>query len=1032
MKKIFNLLLFTLGLNSLSAQTLPTFQAPEPSKVFEFTKYDQIPVGEYTGVPAISLPLHSLKVDDVEIPIGLQYHAGGIRTTEEASNVGLGWNMNFGQISQTINDKDDLLLVQYRKKLLRYQKAVYPVIYEWPMNCFNLSATTCQLLPNGTNCTPEPTFVTSAPSVLNSIFIATNGYPLDPLEGKSFCATKDEDVTDFELDTEPDIFRVNFFGHSLKFIKRFDTTNGTIEILNNKGYKIEMFTDAASTINWKVITPDGDQYIFGKYRQDYNSTSTDGITPDFMRSGGNSYTNNWSLIKIITNKNKVIDFEYTDFGQTKTNSYSQKLMIISNMVTSNFSPPNIGQITSYANFSDGFFDGTGSNIYPLTYSAMYEKMIYVSKITTPTETVTFQYSDRTDRMNDKKMDQIVIKNLKSEIFKTFNFSYNYFTATETGNLFVISNPQGSPNPNPAILPTHNTQRLKLLSVQQVGSNPYTFVYDANILPRKTSTAVDFWGFYNGKTTNTSLAPNPASVGYPALGNNGNDKSAYIDYAKASTLKEIIYPTGGKISYEYELNEYERAAFETVLPNAGNVTGTSTKGNGIRIKSISLSDRNVPQKKTNYSYAGGISLVPFEIMKHYSAATAKLMSTGTDDPFPYYHCSTFSVDEFHNTNFQRPALLGSYNMVGYSEVTMTEIGLSGNGKTVYKFANKRDEKSFHQHDYMLGIEMPSLMDINATENGKILSEEIYADGNTTPILKKEYSYSTLKSNIFYGNLIVPFRNRIGFDCGSGNCWAYYKPQHLVGYYAIYDKQSLLDSEKVTETFNTGSKWNITNYSYDANNRIYNKANKDQFGNILTSESTVFQGSPALTAKNWLTLPAHRTVVQNGQSQNLNYFYTIQGDLTLPSYINMLPISAATEYETKVIYDLYDDIGNLLQFHNNNGINTCVIWGYKKSLPIAKIENASYSEFSSLVANLQSLSDIGTPANLNAALNSLRTALPNAMVTTYTHIPSVGVSTITDPKGNTTTYNYDTSNRLLYVKDKDNKILSKNEYNYRPLN
>jgi YD repeat-containing protein len=54
----------------------------------------------------------------------------------------------------------------------------------------------------------------------------------------------------------------------------------------------------------------------------------------------------------------------------------------------------------------------------------------------------------------------------------------------------------------------------------------------------------------------------------------------------------------------------------------------------------------------------------------------------------------------------------------------------------------------------------------------------------------------------------------------------------------------------------------------------------------------------------------------------------------------------------------------------------------------------------------------------------------MITTYTHIPLIGVSTITDPKGDKITYTYDAANRLQNVKDKNDNILSENEYHYKP--
>ncbi|TCN60148.1 sugar-binding protein [Flavobacterium circumlabens] len=160
----------------------------------------------------------------------------------------------------------------------------------------------------------------------------------------------------------------------------------------------------------------------------------------------------------------------------------------------------------------------------------------------------------------------------------------------------------------------------------------------------------------------------------------------------------------------------------------------------------------------------------------------------------------------------------------------------------------------------------------------------------------------------------------------------------------------------------------------------------------------------------------------------------GNLLLPKFIYAakFPNSfSGNSVEKKITYDKYDDKGNILQYTLESGIPTAIIWGYNKTQPIAKIENATYAQVSSYVTNLQNLSDTGTEANLITALNALRTALPGTiMVSTYTYIPLVGVSTITDPKGDITTFTYDTFGRLEFVKDKNGSISSENQYNYKP--
>src|SRR5690606_3203815 len=142
--------------------------------------------------------------------------------------------------------------------------------------------------------------------------------------------------------------------------------------------------------------------------------------------------------------------------------------------------------------------------------------------------------------------------------------------------------------------------------------------------------------------------------------------------------------------------------------------------------------------------------------------------------------------------------------------------------------------------------------------------------------------------------------------------------------------------------------------------------------------------------------------------------------------------------RIEFKAYDSDGNILQVRKTDGIDICYIYGYDNYLPIAKIENAAYSQVQSYVTNLQFLSDADDDHCLDSgscdekclrmALNTLRSSLPNALVTTYTYDPLIGVTSITDPRGDTIYYEYDDFNRLKHIKDSDGNILSKNEYHY----
>ncbi len=61
-------------------------------------KYGNYQVNMYTGVPDISIPLYQLQVGELSVPISISYHASGIKVSDIASNVGLGWSLFAGGI----------------------------------------------------------------------------------------------------------------------------------------------------------------------------------------------------------------------------------------------------------------------------------------------------------------------------------------------------------------------------------------------------------------------------------------------------------------------------------------------------------------------------------------------------------------------------------------------------------------------------------------------------------------------------------------------------------------------------------------------------------------------------------------------------------------------------------------------------------------------------------------------------------------------------------------------------------------------
>ena len=144
------------------------------------------------------------------------------------------------------------------------------------------------------------------------------------------------------------------------------------------------------------------------------------------------------------------------------------------------------------------------------------------------------------------------------------------------------------------------------------------------------------------------------------------------------------------------------------------------------------------------------------------------------------------------------------------------------------------------------------------------------------------------------------------------------------------------------------------------------------------------------------------------------------------------------ETRLIYHNYDLFGNPLYISKGDADKIVYLWSYSGQYPIAEIKNASYADVLAVVKTVFGVSDIDAlsklvvPNEKTLKGDNLQKALPNALITTYTYKPLVGMTSMTDPRGGTTTYEYDSFGRLSKVKDANGKVINTYDYHYqRPL-
>ena len=401
-------------------------------------------------------------------------------------------------------------------------------------------------------------------------------------------------------DTEPDIFNYNFLGSSGKFILKKKATSGsTIEVIKlvQNSDKIQFIESTGSFI---VTTPDG---FKGEFTIREFSTTISGTSPNssftyspslvdmlsLMKSGARS-ASSWHLTKIISPKGREVIFNYKVNATTKLSDYltlgsiswaeerSINTQLVSNMV----------DVKGWSRVMNEqvYLESIVAVDYDLKIELTYATRTDIQKpMTTNVTENSWINSIKGDRGNNLgtildplRLTGVVVKNNSGSNF--FNLSttlyQSYFNSAATDKL--------------------NLTRLKLDSVK-VGDQVHKFKYN-NITHSKATRGIDYWGFYNGKDSNTEIVPvistNPP-IGAQLISTlkdnyyfQTTNRAADFNFGKAGLLYEVEFPTKGKVVYEYEPHVYKLEGSEIAPP-----TGSS----------LSISGLGVAKDSTSFYYSG---------------------------------------------------------------------------------------------------------------------------------------------------------------------------------------------------------------------------------------------------------------------------------------------------------------------------------------------------------------------------------------------------------------------------------------------
>lgn len=265
---VFLMMAFTpvFGQNLPDSKIFSNHLPPSPNAA-SINKFSESEVDLYTGKANINIPIYNFKSGDITIPISLSYNTKGIKVSDEASWVGLGWSLNCGGvISRVINGKDDFHTRGY---------------------------------------------------VLGDELPATgNGMLLDYYLTYRF--DNPDDITKLELyhngtdDAQPDDFYFSFLGFSGEL---FFEKGSAKACLVDQSSNLEFNYDFESN-TWVVLDNSGWKYYFEKHEISRSLTQTSSIPPP---SPSGTYSEEaisaWYLTRITTPKGDHVTLEYKETGK---------------------------------------------------------------------------------------------------------------------------------------------------------------------------------------------------------------------------------------------------------------------------------------------------------------------------------------------------------------------------------------------------------------------------------------------------------------------------------------------------------------------------------------------------------------------------------------------------------------------------------------------------------------------------------------------------------------------------------------------
>ena len=986
-------------------------------------QYIETPVGHYTGLPNINIPLTTLTQGDIRLPVSVSYHAAANKVGAIASPTGLGWSLNAGgSISRVVRGLPDDSETPNNGFLTFIQNP--DVSYEQLIGGNNDRWSNLDLLSQGCADSEPDLFYFNVNGLSGKFAFDWDGSLIVDSDRKvqvtPFFANDDNTETIIKWEIIDDrgfkyVFEELDYTHienfvilsctfvqdfvSSWYVSRIEDVNGlnSINFLYDP-YPTTFTFDRSATI--QHATPDTDLNCGGSV------TGTLSFSANEMSHGGkiireiNSSEGNKILFKALETRtdltdvnqppvNSLDEIEIRDYNNVLINQflldydYSTGRLTLkeiqecgSNGVCSppylfGYLGPELPERTSYAQDHWGFFNGATSN----------NHLVPGAFITLdPNDESKDAYSPGANREPSPEHMQAGI--LYSMIYPSgarteFEYEPHDYAHTQTGRLLEkekkarqvsLSKSGGAcDNPTSCIAEAWDEQAFCIISDKDL------VVIDVI----STVSTYTIEGYFGG-----GLAPGVEIVDFSGntYFSTGSSNETLTDKIKLppgnyrARVRAVLKDPGGAA--------VDMASLDVSWEDEGENLIKKKMGGGVRIKRIkdfSNPSDHIPRiRKYAYELGDGMSSgVIYKEPRYVFDQTNFRILNNTAQTFNEVECQ-FKIRVSGNVT-QLGTTSGSY--LGYREVTEYR-GESGEyGMVKYNFSSPLE---FNDIIYDEPPFQPNMSYAHLTGQLRERTDFKYEGDDFLPILKNETTYGQINKSVFA--LKVAFAG--GFK-GSG-----FIHKYNLGQYALNFGHTRPTVETRTEYYNTSNNINTSNIVYDGElQNIVGRIITDSKGRQIKTSYFYPHDYTNVSADHFIQdmvdanltgIPVEVVSDIDGAVQEAKYYeYNLYGGNLLPSKTYATEITNPTltfDYSfdnldgTKsVLYGSegiailsYDIFGNVTAFRDRSRLTTSYIWSPNGGELLASVSGA---DASSIYYNGFEYGDGTFNANAQAGTNVL---------------------------------------------------------------